>query len=203
MAFLRIKSIRKSGKNGKASIYDYVYEVESFKKRGKVKQKTIGLVGKYLRMEKVCNENFPIEKALQCDSKEKLLREIFTLNLANYGFLQEKPGIFKKNSIVANLNTCKVFDCNSKKPVYIDMHGKFFGTKTLKNIFKSENMTLFEFVKAVVASGAVCIESLDIKNLKESADPNLKLLQAILDKFEPSDKIEHMDFDKFTEEFGY
>jgi hypothetical protein len=206
MAFLRIKPIRKTSKEGKSSTYHYVYEVKSYKSEGKVKQRTVGLLGKYIILEKLKDNNFPIERALQCGSKEQLFYEIFTLNLANYGFVQQKPGIFTHKNIVANLKTCKVYDGKTGKPVYLNINGKFFGSKTLKNLMKLKPASLFDFVKSIIDSGAVCIEFSEFKNPKEEPSHSLKLLQAILDKFgQHSDfaNIKDMDFDKFVKEIGY
>jgi hypothetical protein len=206
MAFLRIKPIRKTSKEGKASTYYYVYEVKSYKSAGKVKQRTVGLLGKYIILEKLKDNNFPIERALQCGSKELLFQEIFAANLVTYGFVQQKPGIFTHKNIVANLKTCKVYDSKTGKPVYLNMNGKFFGSKTLKNLLKLKPANLFDFVKSIIDSGAVGIEFSEFKNPEKEPSHSLKLLQAILDKFgQHSDfaKVKDMDFDKFVKEIGY
>jgi hypothetical protein len=207
MAFLRIKPVRKVCKDtGKASTYHYVYEVESYKSRGKVKQKTLRLLGRYIQLEKQKQKNFPIKRALECDSKEQLFKEIFALNLANYGFEPDTPDIFRRDNIIANLKTCKVFDMNSNRDIYLNLNGKFFGTYTLKKALKSDAANLVDFVKAITDSGAIGIEFSEFKNHKEGHEPshNLKLLQIILDRFGSNlDKMKEMDFETFKEEIGY
>lgn len=197
MAFLRIKPVRE---------YQYVYEVESYKdSRNKVKQRTVQLLGKYIPLEKQERAEFPIKRALACDSKEQLLKEIFALNFANYGFEQDKPEIFRQGSIIANLSACKVFDELSGKDVYLGFNNKFFGTQTLRKALKADTSDLFGFVKAIVDSGAVGVEFSEFKNQKGKKSHDLKLLQAIVDKFSQTSpgKNKEMNFEEFKKEVGY
>ena len=209
MAFLRIKPVRKVCKDtGKVSTYNYVYEVESYKIKGKVKQKTLQLLGRYIRLEKQKQKNFPLKRALECDSKEQLFKEIFALNLANYGFEPDTQDIFRRDNIIANLKTCKVFDLNSNNDIYLNINGKFFGSQTLKKAVKLDANSLTDFVKVIIDSGAIGIEFSEFKNHKEGHEPshNLKLLQTILDKFgqfSNSGQMKEMDFEKFKQEIGY
>lgn len=190
MAFLRIKPVRKP--NGK--VYHYVYEVESYKHKGKVRQRTLQLLGPYVKLKKQKQKKFPLNKALQCDSKELLLKEIFAHNLANYGFVQGEPDIWRLNEIMVNLNALRVSNSVTDKDVYLNINEKFFGTHTLKNVVKSDNSDLFSFAKAVVASGAL--------NNEDSHDR--KVLEAITVKFlDIERKMKEADFDKFAKEIGY
>lgn len=206
--FLRVKPVRKSDKNtGKSVTYHYVYEVESYKNRGKVKQKTVRLLGKYIYLEKQKQVNFPLNKALQADSKEKLLREIYALQLENYGFKQSNANVFRHGKITANLKSFRVFSEDTNKDIYININDKFFGTKTLRKAVKSDTTDLFEFVRAIIDSGAVNIEFSDFKRIREQAgEPahDFKLLQAIIGKFAPvAEELEEISFDKFKAEIGY
>lgn len=206
--FLRVKPVRKLNKtNGKPATYYYVYEVESYKKWGKVKQKTVRLLGKYVQLEKQKQNNFSLEKALQAGSREQLLREIFTLQLENYDFKQIKPQIYKHGEIIANLKTFRVFSEGSNRDVYVNINDKFFGTKTLRKAIKSDTTDLFEFVKAIIDSGAVGIEFSEFKRIREAGgEPahDFKLLQAIIGKFGPvAEDVKEISFEKFKEEIGY
>jgi len=209
MAFLRIKPVRKACKEtGLTSTYYYVYEVKSYKIKGKIKQKTLRLLGKYIQLEKQKHKNFPIKRALECGSKEQLFKEIFALNLANYGFEPDTPEIFRRDNIIANLKTCKVFDMNSNRDIYLNLNGKFFGTQTLKKAMKSDATNLTDFVKAIIDSGAIGIEFSEFKQHQNVGEPshNLKLLQVVLDKFgqfSDSDKLKEMNFTDFKKEVGY
>src|SRR3989304_5100425 len=114
MAFLRTKPVKKGGK-----VHIYVYEVESYKNKGKVKQRTIRFLGKYVKLEKKGKKKFPLEKVKTHNSKEELFREIFSLNLINYGFKLTNEGNFKRKNIVADLNACRIFDSETEKDVYL------------------------------------------------------------------------------------
>ncbi len=206
--FLRVKPVRKLNKNtGKSTTYHYVYEVESYKKWGKVRQKTVGLLGRYIQLEKQNQKNFPLEKALQADSKEQLLREIFALQLENYDFRQIGSQIYKQGDVIANLKTFRVFSEASNKDVYVNINDKFFGTKTLRKAAKSDIIDLFEFVKAIIDSGAVGIEFSEFKRIREAGGepaPDFKLLQAIIGKFGPvTEDVKEISFEKFKSEIGY
>lgn len=212
MAFLRIKPVRKTCKEtGKSSTYNYVYEVESYKVRGKVKQKTVRLLGKYIRLDKRRLEKFPINKAAECDSKEQLLKEIFAFNLLNYGFRKEaeKPFILKNGSIVVNLKTNRVFDSETKADVYVNINDKFFGTKTIRRALESSSSDLFDFVKSLVDAGIVGIEFSEFRKCKQKGTPSalydMKLLQAIIDKFGhfSISQTKEMNFSDFQKEIGY
>ena len=209
MAFLRIKPVRKVCKDtGKASTYHYVYEVESYKTKGRVKQKTLRLLGKYIQLERQRQKKFPIKKALECGSKEQLFKEIFALNLSNYGFEPDTSDIFRRDNIIVNFKTCRVFDMNSNKDIYVNLNGKFFGTQTLKKAVRTDAANLTDFVKAIIDSGAIGIEFSEFRTQKEGKEPshNLKLLRIVLDKFgqfSASGKMQEMDFEKFKKEIGY
>jgi hypothetical protein len=206
--FLRVKPVRKLNKNtGKSTTYYYVYEVESYKSGGKVRQKTVKLLGKYIQLKKQKQINFPLEKALQADSREHLLREIFALQLENYDFRQIRPQIYKHGEIIANLKTFRVFSEGSNKDVYVNINDKFFGTKTLRKAVKLDFTDLFEFVKTIIDSGAVGIEFSEFKRIREAGgEPahDFKLLQAIIGKFGPvTEDMKEISFEKFKSETGY
>ena len=184
MAFLRVKPVNK---------YQYIYEVESYKKKGKVKQKTLRFLGKYIRLKKQRRRKFPLEKALKYKSKEELFKELFAFTLVNYGFKQIKPSVFARNKIVANLKTCKVIDTDSGKDVYLNLNDGFFGTYTLKRVLKSDASELVAFVKSITEAGAINKEN----------EHDFKLLQIISEKFMPKEPVKETSFDKFAKEVGY
>jgi len=188
MAFLRIKPIRK----GK-TIHRYVYEVESYKHRGKVKQRTVRFLGKYVRLEKKRNKKFSISKISKITNREQLFREIFSLHLQNYGFKSAKNDVFKRKNIVADLNSNRIFDSETEKDVYLNINDKFFGTYTLNRVLKSTSSELVEFVKEIVDSGA----------LDKEKKADVKLLGAIIEKFRPKESMKEKSFEEFAKETGY
>ena len=189
MAFLRIKPVRKRG--GKT--YYYVYEVESYKHKGKVRQRTLQLLGPYVKLEKQKQSKFPINKALQADSKKSLLREIFAHNLANYGFIERGDDVWRLNDVMVNLRALRVFHSTTNKDIYLSMNDKFFGTYTLKKAIKSDSTDLVEFVKSITASGALDTEE----------EHDRKLLQVITSKFKPMEKMPESSFEEFAKKVGY
>jgi hypothetical protein len=205
--FLRIKPIKKlNKKSGEIHTYYYVYEVESYKIRGKTKQKTIGLIGRYIQLKKKYHKKYPIEKVLQTNSKETLFKEILALQLENYGFKQIKPQVYKLEDIIANLKNLRVFSESSNKDVYINLNNKFFGTKTLRRAIKTESSDLLDFVRAIVDAGLIDISFLHFKkakNYEKLKNHDFKLLQAIINKFYFSLPEKEIPFEKFREEIGY
>ena len=188
MAFLRIKPIRKNNKT-----HYYVYEVESYKDRGKVKQKTLQFLGKYVRLEKKQRKSFPLSKISKINDKEQLFKEIFSLHLANYGFKSGKDDVFKRRNIIVDLKSNRIFDSETEKDVYLNINDKFFGTYTLNRVLKSDSTELVAFVKEIVDSGA----------LDKEHKQDFKLLQAIIEKFRPKEKMEEAKFEDFAEKIGY
>ena len=207
MTFLRVKPVRKLNKiTGKTALHHYVYEVKSYKDRGKVRQKTIQFLGKYIQLDKKKEENFPIKRALEVDSKEQLLKEIFAFNLENYGFKKCEPEIYKNQNVIADLKTCKVFDSSAGKDIYLNINGKFFGTQTIRKAIKSNNSDLFSFVKTLIDAGIVGIEFSEFKQLQEKGSDlhEFKLLRAIIKKFGPSaEEIKEMSYEDFVNKVGY
>lgn len=208
MTFLRVKPVRKTNSKRSSHTYYYVYEVQSYKYKGKVKQKTLRLLGRYIKLKKLRQKKFPLKRALACDSKEQLFKEIFTLNLQNYGFRKEKENIFKHGNIVVDLGKFKVFDSTLNKDVYININDKFFGSFTLKKLFKYDSNDMFEFVRAIIDSGAIKIEFSDFKRHREHSKSlhDFKLLQIMLDKFgrcSDASKLREMSFGEFITKIGY
>jgi len=188
MAFLRIKPVRKENK-----VHHYVYEVESYKDKGKVKQRTVRFLGKHVRLEKKLNKKFSLSRIKKHDSREALLKEIFAHNLLNYGFKQIKENEWRLRNIVADLNTLRVFHSQTERDVYINMNEKFFGSHTLSKALKSDSSDIVEFVKTIIDAGA----------LDKEKKHDFKLLQLITEKFRPEAKMEESSFKDFAKEIGY
>lgn len=194
MSFLRAKPIRKtSAKTNRLVTYRYIYEVESYKKAGKVKQKSVRFLGKYILLKRVSNKKFPPETVQKFSSKEDFFKELFAFNLINYGFKKVKQSIFRRGDITADFTSARVFDRRSGKNVYLNINNKFFGTETLKNVLNLRSRNLFDFTKAISDSGLI------------NPEREISLLQAISKKFGNFEgvKTKEMDFEEFTNKIGY
>jgi hypothetical protein len=188
MAFLRLKPVRKGNK-----VYYYVYEVESYKEKGKVRQRTVRFLGKYIKLGRKQQKYLSNKLVEKHDSVDALFKEIFALQLPSYGFRPVKENVFAYKSIIADLEAFRIFDSETGKDVYINVNEKFFGTHTLSKLIKADHSDLVEFVKAIVDSGAV----------NKETKQGVLLLQRITEKFRPKTKMEESSFKDFAKDVGY
>ncbi|MEM2874060.1 MAG: hypothetical protein QW063_01195 [Candidatus Nanoarchaeia archaeon] len=192
MSFLRIKIVPCSHDSKKK--YTYVYEVENYRDKKKVKQKTLRFLGKVLFLKKELNSDIPfaIEKF---STKNQVIAYLLAKTLANYGFKSNATKTtFCKKDITINLNNKTVKQKNTK--IYLAINDGFLGDFTLKKVFRATDYK--ELTRWLVQSGLIP------KPKKfDQTDKNFEIISAIISKFGEKEAVKEMSFDEFIKKIGY
>ena len=133
---MRRNPSRKQGRKNarkKSKIYKYVYELESIRKRKKIRHEIKDRVGPLYELKVSAKSHFSFYDAADLDRVE-FIKHAIRHDLREYGFKQTSKEIYENKDIVVDLN--KLIVSRHGNNIVIHIHEGYLCTKTLRDLLE-------------------------------------------------------------------